>query len=247
MIYITLPSKTGDAARRAEVCRRKFDQAVSDHEPRSAAGDSAPEILGRNQEPDGHSHPAGNWTHVWSGYARRPSPDSAKRSRFKCFGIVRELDSGLRNGSGMRTVLPTLAAVLLLLSSLPAVADTSAQMNVSVRVIARAIVTIDGQPEVEITPLDVERGYVDVPAVQVRLRSNSLSGSLLQATKTSEAFSTLELAFGNTVMVIAPESWVRMPYVKGGEVLSVRMRARLAPGASAGRHPLPVQFSASAL
>ncbi|HET7707841.1 MAG TPA: hypothetical protein VFM36_17275 [Thermoanaerobaculia bacterium] len=120
-------------------------------------------------------------------------------------------------------------------------------MNVSVQVIARAIVTVEGQPEVEITALDLERGYVDLPTVQVRLRTNSPGGSLLQATKTSASFSALELAFGNTTMVIAPESWVRMPYVQGGEVLSVRMRARLAPGASAGRHPLPVQFSASAL
>lgn len=147
----------------------------------------------------------------------------------------------------MRTFLTTLTAALLLLSSVSATADTSGQMNVSVQVIARAIVTVEGQPEVEITALDLERGYVDLPTVQVRLRTNSPGGSLLQATKTSASFSALELAFGNTTMVIAPESWVRMPYVQGGEVLSVRMRARLAPGASAGRHPLPVQFSASAL
>jgi hypothetical protein len=147
----------------------------------------------------------------------------------------------------MRTALATLTAALLLLFSVPVLADTSAKMNVSVHVLARAIVTVEGQAEVEITSLDVERGYVDLPAVQVRLRTNSLNGSLLQATKTSETFSSLELAFGNTTMVIAPESWVRMPYTRGGEVLSVRMRARLAPGASAGRHPLPVQFSASAL
>lgn len=146
----------------------------------------------------------------------------------------------------MRTVLATLTAALLL-SSAPVLADTSAQMNVSVRVLARATVTIEGQPDVEITALDLERGYVDLPAVQVRLRTNSLNGSLLQATKTSETFSSLELAFGNTTMVIAPESLVRVPYTRGGEVLSVRGRARLAPGASAGRHPLPVQFSASAL
>ncbi len=146
----------------------------------------------------------------------------------------------------MRTVLATLTAALLL-SSAPVLADTSAQMNVSVRVLARATVTVEDQPEIEITAVDVERGYVDLPAVQVRLRSNSLNGSLLQATKTSETFSSLELAFGNTTMVIAPESWVRMPYTRGGEILSVRGRARLAPGASTGRHPLPVHFSASAL
>lgn len=147
----------------------------------------------------------------------------------------------------MRAFPATLAALLLLLGAVPAVADTSAQLSVSVRVIARAVVTVAGEPEVDVTPIDLERGYVDVPSLEVRLRTNSLGGSLLQATKTSETFSAVELAFGSTTMMIAPESWVRMPYVKGGEVLNVRMRARLAPGAAAGRHRLPVQFSASPL
>ena len=247
MIYITLPSKTGDKAWRASGYRRKFDHTVSDPERRSAAGSSTPETPGYGQESNGPSQLTENWTAVRSRNACRLFADSAKHCGFSHFALFLELDSGLRNGQGMRTLLTTLTAAVLLLTSVSAVADTSAKLNVSAQVIARAIVSVEGQPDVEVTSLDLERGYVDVPSVQVRLRTNSRSGSLLQATKTSETFSALELAFGNTTMVIAPESWVRMPYVPGGEVLSVRMRARLAPGASTGRHPLPVQFSASAL
>lgn len=247
MIYITLPSNTGYVAWRAGVSRRKFDHIVCDPERRSAASTSTPEMFGQGRESNSPFHLTGKWTAVCSGNAGQRSTASAKRSGFSYFAFVRELDSTLRVGWGMRTFLAALTAAVLLVTSIPASADTSAQLNVSVQVVARAIVTIEGQPEVEVTAVDLERGYIDVPAVGVRLRTNSRSGSLLQATKTSETFSTVELAWGNTTMVIAPESWVRMPYVKGGEVLSVRMRARLAPGASTGRHPLPVHFTASAL
>lgn len=246
MIYITLPPKNGVVAWRASVNRRQFDHTVP-HQRRSAAGRSTPEILRRGQESNGPAHLTENWTSVCSGDASRSFAESAKRSLDNALAMMPELGSDLRNGQGMRNIVTALAAALLLLITLPVEADSSAQLNVSVRVIARAIVAVEGQPEVEITPLDVERGFVDVPSVQVRLRTNSLNGSMLQANKTSEAFSAVELAFGGTTMVIAPESWVRMPYVPGGEVLNVRMRARLAPGATAGRYPLPVQFSASTL
>lgn len=147
----------------------------------------------------------------------------------------------------MRTVLITLAAALLLLSPVQAVADTSAQMNVSVRVIARATVTVDAPAEFEVTADDVARGYVEISAIQLRVRTNSLNGCLLQASKTDEAFSSVEVEFGNTTMNVSQESWVSRPYSKGGEVMSVNVRARLAPGASAGRYALPVEFSASAM
>lgn len=140
------------------------------------------------------------------------------------------------------------AIVASLLLAAPALADSSsATMNVSAQVIARAVVTVEGEPVVEVTEADVARGYVEIPAVRIRVHTNSLNGCLLLASKTDDAFGGVELAFGNTTMSVAHESWVARPYVRGGEIVTVSMRARLAPGAAAGRHLLPVQFSASPL
>lgn len=147
----------------------------------------------------------------------------------------------------MRKALTTIAAAALLLGSVPAAAETSAQMNVSVRVIPRAVLTVDAPTEFEVTAADVARGYVEVAPIQIRLRTNSLNGSLLQALKTSEAFSSVDVVFGHTTMSVAHEGWVVRPYTKGGEVMTVNLRARLAPGTSAGLYALPVHFSASAM
>lgn len=188
-----------------------------------------------------------NWTAVRSGNTCTPSVCSLKCRRFNQFTPVQKLDSGLRNGQGMRTVLASVTAALLLLSPLPVAADSSATMNVSVRVVARATVTVDAPAEVEVTAADLARGYVEIPAIQLRVRTNSPNGCLLQASKTDDAFASVEVAFGNTTMTVAQESWVSRPYSKGGETMMVNMRARLAPGASAGRYTLPVHFSASAM
>lgn len=98
MIYITLPSKTGDVAWRASVYRRKFHPAVSDCAKRSAAGRSTLEVLRRGQGCDLLSQLTENWTVVRSGNANRPLIVSVKCSRFNDFTRVLELDSGLRSG-----------------------------------------------------------------------------------------------------------------------------------------------------
>ncbi len=72
-------------------------------------------------------------------------------------------------------------AILLLTATLiaPAYAgSTSAQLSVSVEVVARTILTIDSQPaNIEITADDVARGYVDVPqAMLFHVRSNAING-----------------------------------------------------------------------
>jgi len=127
--------------------------------------------------------------------------------------------------------------------------SVSAPMSVSVRVIARAIVTVNGQQTVNVTASDLARGYVDVAApLIVHGRTNSRNGYLLQVEKTSEDFNAVDLEFPNATMSVAShESWIQRPYVPGGEVVAVTARLFLAPGASAGPHALPISFSASPL
>ena len=142
-----------------------------------------------------------------------------------------------------------MAAVLILIVPQFARAEqNSATMNVSVRVLARAVVDVSSAPSIDVTEADVQRGYIDVAEpLQLRVRTNSRQGYLLQVSKTDESFSTVELSFGNTTMTVSEESWVARPQVNGGEFVNAQMRVRLAPGAAAGRHPLPVQVSATPL
>ena len=141
----------------------------------------------------------------------------------------------------------TLALALAITPSLSA--EQSATMRVSAQVLARAVLDIRSQPaEVVVTAEDVARGYVDVAQpVELHVRTNSRSGYLLQVSNMSETFSSVELAFGDTSMNVAHEGWVTRPYVAGGEHVTAKMRVRLAAGTMTGRHPLPVQLSATAL
>ena len=140
------------------------------------------------------------------------------------------------------------AVMILMVPQFVRAEQKSATMNVSVQVLARAVVDVSLAPSVDVTAADVQRGYVDVAEpLQLRVRTNSRQGYLLQVAKTNEAFSTVELSFGNTTMTVSEESWVARPQIDGGELVNAQMRVRLAPGAAVGRHPLPVQVSATPL
>src|SRR5713101_8817943 len=89
--------------------------------------------------------------------------------------------------------------------AVPAAAGSfSAQMQVSVRVIPRTIVTVDRQPAtVEITASDVARGYVDIPQiVAFRIRSNAVNGYTLQFEPITAPFRRAEITWNGIVMVI---------------------------------------------
>lgn len=148
------------------------------------------------------------------------------------------------------SAIVALAALTIITPSLAADStESSATMRVTAQVIGRAVLDVRSQPaEVVVTAEDVARGYVDVAQpVELHVRTNSRSGYLLQVSNTSETFSSVELAFGNTSMSVAHEGWVTRPYIAGGEHVTAKVRVRLAPGATAGRHALPVHLSAIAL
>ena len=145
--------------------------------------------------------------------------------------------------------LSILAVVLF--GTLPALAESSSgNLQVSVQVIARAIVSIDSQPAaVTITADDIARGYVDVPApIVVRVRTNSRQGYVLQVENRSDTFSSIELSTADVAMNVgAHESWIQRPYIAGGDVMPMRARLHLSQFATAGSVALPVAFNASPL
>ncbi len=147
-----------------------------------------------------------------------------------------------------RTFAALVALTLLLATPLSA-ESVSAPLNVSVQVIARAIVSVVNQPAVTITSEDIARGYVDVPsAILLRGRTNSRRGYMLQVEKTSEDFTAIELALPDATMSVSShESWIARPYVAGGELLPVTAHMVLSPTATPGPHALPISFSASPL
>jgi hypothetical protein len=147
-----------------------------------------------------------------------------------------------------------IAAILLAtvaVGTSPAFAgSSSANMNVSVQVMARAIVSVDSQPaSVTVTAADIARGYVDVPApIVVRVRTNSRQGYLLHVENQSETFSSVELSTAEIAMNVgAHETWIQRPYVSGGDVIPMRARLHLAPAATIGSFSLPIAFNASPL
>lgn len=128
--------------------------------------------------------------------------------------------------------------------------SASATMQVSVQVIARAIVNVDSQPStVDVTAADIARGYVDVPSpIVVRVRTNSRQGYMLQVENMSETFSSVELSNGEVAMNVgSQESWIQRPYIAGGDVMPLRARLRLSPAATPGTVALGIAFNASPL
>ncbi len=193
-----------------------------------------------------------NQTGVLDLDGRRSAEFIIKSNQFRDLRPVAKLDAPLRRSVGMNANRRTAGLLigLLVMAAVPLSAGSaSAPMTVSVTVVARAIVTVDNQPFVEITAADLERGYVDVKSpVLLHGRTNSRRGYMLQVEKTSELFSVIELSLADATMnVSSHESWIQRPYVPGGELLQVTARLFLSPAATVGTHALPLAFRASAL
>jgi hypothetical protein len=145
------------------------------------------------------------------------------------------------------------ATALLIVAgvAVPAAAGSSAaQMQVSVRVIARTILSVDGQPtSVRITAGNVARGYVDIPEIiAFRIRSNAVNGYTLHFEPVTAPFSRAEITWNGIVMVIGNESsWMNREYHRGATsgVLSVRLL--LAPATQPGSYPWPIRLTADSL
>ena len=150
-----------------------------------------------------------------------------------------------------KTLLPLLLAITAMSAPLYAGGNTS-QMNVSVQVIARTILTIDAQPAaVNITPDDVVRGYVDVPqSVAFSVRSNSREGYALTFQPVSFPFAAAEVRWDGQIAKIEGGDWMpllRHPYQQGGSAGNLAVRLRLASGVEPGSYAWPLRVAASSL
>jgi len=148
-------------------------------------------------------------------------------------------------------LLPVLLAAIAISAPLYA-GSSSAQMNVSVQVIARTILTIDAQPSaVTVTAADVARGYVEVPqAVAFRVRSNSREGYTLTFQPVAFPFSTAEVRWDAQTAIVQGGDWLSSlahPYQPGGSVGSLAVRLQLASGVEPGSYPWPLRVAASSL
>jgi hypothetical protein len=175
-----------------------------------------------------------------SSMAARSETASSRRTESRRPG------SRFRNG-GVRlslALVATFVAVQLFAGS------ASAPMQVSVTVLARAVLTVASQPSaVIVTEADIARGYIDVSTpIVVQVRTNSRAGYILQADRRTADFATVELAFGDATMTVADgESWISRPYVPGGDVIAMQARVHLGAGMQPGSYPLPIALSARPL
>lgn len=163
------------------------------------------------------------------------------------------MDGMLRSGRGMTTSRFTgslLLALVLVVGAMPAAAgEVSANMQVSTYVVARAIVTVDGQlSTVSVSDADVTRGYVDVAdPILVHVRTNSRQGYILTVDNLSDRFSSVELSSNDVSMNVGAESFLQRPYVSGGDVIPMHARLHLAPGTTPGQASVAIAFNASPL
>lgn len=143
-----------------------------------------------------------------------------------------------------------LVALVAALVVSPIQAASSAQMRVSVQVVARTILTVDSQPAtVEVSPADLARGYVEIPAaVAFRVRSNARNGFSVQFQPVSAPFSRAELSWGTTTVAVGTDSsWVAQPYQQGTVATTMNVRLAVAPGTNPGTYAWPVVFGAHSL
>ncbi len=147
----------------------------------------------------------------------------------------------------------TMAFLLLtvVLGVAPAIAGSATtQMNVSVQVVARTILSIDSQPSsVEVTQADVARGYIDVPqAIAFHIRSNASSGYSLQFEPVGYPFSQVAVKWDNSVATFGGEgTWLTRSYQPGATTGTMNVHLALAPGTQPGSYAWPVAFMANSL
>jgi len=129
-------------------------------------------------------------------------------------------------------------------------ASNSAQLTVSVEVVARTIMTVDSEPgAVEITATDVARGYVEVPqAVLFHVRSNAINGYTMQFEPIGYPFSRADINWGNTAATVGEDgTWLTRPYQQGSTAGALNVRLMISPSAMPGSYAWPVRVAANSL
>lgn len=143
-----------------------------------------------------------------------------------------------------------LGGVALGIGSAPA-KEARTSFTVSATVVAVARIERASVPaHLEISALDLQRGFIDVPdPVALEIRSNSPDGFVLDIVSVAPIFSSLVIqgldseahlgADGGTIV----QRWQKAQTAK----LSLHLRFALAPGVVAGSYPWPMQIIARPL
>ena len=139
--------------------------------------------------------------------------------------------------------IPALAISAMLAASwsVAAVAgSSSAEMRVSVTVVARTLVDVDRAAEaVTVTDADIRRGWIEVPAaLALRVKSNAREGYLLRFQPLQGPFTRGELSWGNNLVQLgADERWITQRTDEQGAAV-MNLRLQLADGVKPGVYPL---------
>ena len=154
------------------------------------------------------------------------------------------------NGGWQRFVALLAVAAGLAVPALPApAAESEAALRVSARVMKHLRLKVVAQPAtVHVTPADVARGYVEVPArMQLLVETNSDDGyGVALANHLSEAFrDTRVTGLGGSDLRFSTDSIAMRQATLGRgmrrETLDLGFRFELAPGTPSGTYPWPVQ------
>lgn len=151
-----------------------------------------------------------------------------------------------------KTNLPLVSFLVLVFAGTTSVAkadSVSRPMNISVQVIARAVVALESGPSViEITAADIKRGYAELPGpIVVRVRTNSRNGCVIEFGHTDTSFDSIELVRSEGMANEEGKGTITRSYVPGGESVAVQARIWLRPDIQVGNYPLSLELSARAL
>jgi len=146
--------------------------------------------------------------------------------------------------------LAILAGLMIFATGAANADSSSASLQVSVNVQARAILTVEEQPsQVTVTGEDIRRGFVEVAsASRINVRSNSPNGYLIGFEVTPGPFRQVEVTgLGNPVEIGVTGGTIAQPY-NGSMSDTARLSYRflLSSDAQPGAYSWPLALSANA-
>jgi hypothetical protein len=147
----------------------------------------------------------------------------------------------------LRSVYLTLAVSLI--APLVQAETARARLGVSVTVLPRAAVRSESLPlELEISPADIRRGYVERRrATQLTVGNAGPVGFVLDVLPTARIFSLVEISTsdqGKTTVGTEGGQLVGWHGARSGEAVVLDFRFKLLPGIAPGRYPWPVRLDA---
>jgi hypothetical protein len=162
-----------------------------------------------------------------------------------------QIDQGL---TLQRVLIGVALSALLMLSLSPGKARASSSKSAQMRVSATVspyvkLDVLEQQPALAITPEDVKRGYVDVPAgTRLRTRTNDRNGFMVNFDSRSRVFERVSITgIGGPIEIGASGGAVRAAYSGPESSAQVSYRFFLTPGVQSGEYPWPLQISASVM